>query len=50
MIGPEARAALRECEHLQPGFVASRVNWRPYTDEDRNEYLRVGLERAKTPK
>ena len=45
----EARAALRECEHLQPGFVASRVNWRPYTDEDRNEYLRVGIERAQTP-
>jgi adenylate cyclase len=36
----EARASLRKCDELSPGFVASRRDWRPYTDEAKNEKLR----------
>ena len=43
----QARTALDECERLQAGFVDSRANWRPYTDEDRNQYLLAGLDKAK---
>jgi adenylate cyclase len=43
----EARVAIDRCERSQPGFVASRANWRPYTDEDRNQYLMGGLKKAK---
>jgi len=39
----EARASLNKCDELSRGFVASRRNWRPYTDEAKNEMLRVGL-------
>ncbi len=42
----EAKAALHECERLQPGFVDSRSNWRPYTDNSRNKHLLAGLEKV----
>ncbi|MCI0430820.1 MAG: tetratricopeptide repeat protein [Rhodospirillales bacterium] len=42
----EARHALAECERLQPGFVAARADWRPYTDEAANAHLREGLSKA----
>ena len=41
----EAKAALAECERLQPGFVAKRTTWRPYSDEARNEHFFAGLRR-----
>ena len=43
----EARTALDECERLQAGFVDSRANWCPYTNEGSNRYLLAGLEKAK---
>ena len=39
----EARRALSKCDELQPGFVQSRKNWRPYVDPANNERLREGL-------
>ncbi len=39
----EARAALEQCERLQPGFVAQRANWRPYRNPEANEHLHDGL-------
>ena len=42
----EAQHALAECERLQPGFVAARADWRPYTDEAANAHLREGLREA----
>lgn len=39
----EARAALAECEMLQPGSVAERSSWRPYSDDERNERFFRGL-------
>ena len=41
-----ARAALEACEQLHPGFLASRSNWRPYTNEESNRHLRDGLRKA----
>lgn len=43
----EARATLRECERLQPGFLVSRKGWRPYADAARNEHFFAGLRRHK---
>jgi predicted Zn-dependent protease len=42
----EAQHALAECERLQPGFVAARADWHPYTDEAANAHLREGLRQA----
>ena len=41
----EARAALRQCERLSPGFLASREGWQPYVDPDRNDHFFAGLRR-----
>jgi adenylate cyclase len=43
----EARTTLNECERLQAGFVDSRANWCPYTNDGSNQYLLAGLEKAK---
>ncbi len=43
----EARAALQQCEHLQPGFLESRKDWKPYADAARNEQFFEGLRRHK---
>lgn len=42
----EARAALRECERLRPGLVEQRKNWKPYSDDARNELFFAGLRRT----
>ena len=42
----EARASLKKCDELSPGFVASRRDWRPYADEAKNEKLREALKAA----
>jgi len=42
----EARAALARCEQAQPGFAASRADWRPYVDDAANRHLREGLRKA----
>ena len=39
----EARSALAVCDELQAGFVRSRKDWRPYTDDARNRALTDGL-------
>jgi adenylate cyclase len=39
----EARASLAKCDELDPGFVESRRNWRPYAEQASNERLREGL-------
>lgn len=36
----EARASFGTCEELRPGFLEARKNWRPYSDEAKNESLR----------
>jgi adenylate cyclase len=41
----EADAALRQCERLSPGFLASRKGWQPYSDPDRNDHFFAGLRR-----
>jgi DNA-binding SARP family transcriptional activator/Flp pilus assembly protein TadD len=41
----EACAALRQCERLSPGFLASREGWQPYADPDRNDHFFAGLRR-----
>jgi len=41
----EARAALGECERLEPGYPAKRGNWRPYREPERNEAFFAGLVR-----
>ena len=41
----EARAALTECERLEPGYPARRANWRPYREPERNEAFFAGLVR-----
>ncbi|MCH8924610.1 MAG: hypothetical protein IH924_00565 [Proteobacteria bacterium] len=44
-----AQEELEECERLHPGFLASRADWRPYTDEESNRHLREGLRKAGHP-
>lgn len=44
----DARAALKLCDELSPGFVASRRDWRPYADETKNETLREALRAAES--
>ena len=41
-----ANAALDRCERMQPGFVASRAEWRPYQDAAANEHILDGLRKA----
>lgn len=43
----EARGALQQCERLQPGFLESRKDWKPYVDPARNEHFFEGLRRYK---
>lgn len=43
----EARVALEQCERLQPGFLESRKDWKPYSDAARNEHFFEGLRRHK---
>jgi adenylate cyclase len=45
----DAAAALQRCEDLSPGFVASRADWRPYTDQESNKHLDAGLKKAMAP-
>ena len=42
----DARAALKKCDELSPGFVGSRRDWRPYADAAKNETLRQALRAA----
>lgn len=42
----EARAALDQCERVQPGFVASRAEWRPYRNSADNEHFLDGLRKV----
>ncbi len=44
-----AQADLEECERLHPGSLASRADWRPYTDEASNRHLCEGLRKAGHP-
>jgi adenylate cyclase len=44
----EARASLKKCDELSPGFVGSRRGWRPYADEAKNEKLREALRAAES--
>jgi hypothetical protein len=44
--GAEAGAELARCDELQPGFVAGRADWRPYTNAASNRHLREGLRLA----
>lgn len=41
----EAKKALNECERSQPGFLAQRERWRPYSDDERNQRFFAGLSR-----
>jgi adenylate cyclase len=43
----EGRAALAESDHLQPGLVASRADWRPYVSDAANFRLQEGLQALK---
>jgi adenylate cyclase len=42
----EAQAAARQCEQLQPGFMARRAHWNIYLDPDANAHLADGLRKA----
>jgi adenylate cyclase len=42
----EAQAAARQCEQLQPGFMAKRACWNIYLDPDANAHLTEGLRKA----
>ena len=42
----EAQAAARQCEQLQPGFMAKRAYWNIYLDPDANAHLTEGLRKA----
>ena len=44
----EARASLKKCDELSPGFVDSRRDWRPYAEEAKNEKLRETLRAAES--
>lgn len=44
-----AKSALSECERLQPGFLARREHWRPYSDDARNQRFFAGLIRHHLP-
>jgi adenylate cyclase len=42
----EAHTAARQCEQLQPGFMARRAHWNIYLDPDANAHLTAGLRKA----
>ena len=42
----EAKAALEQCEIIQPGFIASRMEWQPYPNSSDNEHFLDGLRKA----
>ena len=42
----ETRAALVECERLNPDFVKRRTDWQPYPDQISTDHLRDGLRKA----
>jgi tetratricopeptide (TPR) repeat protein len=44
----EARAALKTCDALSPGFVVSRRDWRPYANAAKNARLREALRAAES--
>ena len=41
----EAKSELEKCDKLQPGFLAMRENWRPYSDDTRNQRFFAGISR-----
>ncbi len=41
----EAQAALTRCEQLRPDFILKRRNWRPYSDDSRNDRFFAGMRR-----
>jgi adenylate cyclase len=41
----EARSLLDRCDAIEPGFIAQRAHWQPYSDLRRNEHLLAGLRR-----
>lgn len=45
----EAKKALDECERLEPGFLARRERWRPYSDDERNQRFFAGLSKHGLP-
>lgn len=43
----EAGAALCRCEHIKPGFVAARADWRPYQESVRNDHILDGIRKMR---
>ena len=43
----EASALLDRCNAIDPDYVARKGNWRPYSDQKRNEHFLSGLRRHK---
>ena len=41
----EAKSELENCDKLQPGFLATREKWRPYSDDTRNQRFFAGIMR-----
>ena len=41
----DARAALRRCDEISPGFVESRQNWEPYANPPSNKRFQEALRR-----
>ena len=41
----DAKSALEKCDHLKPGFLATREHWRPYFDDTRNQRFFAGFSR-----
>lgn len=42
---PEARELIDRCRALDPGYLQTRSDWRPYPDAERNDHLLAGLRR-----
>jgi adenylate cyclase len=42
----EARAALDRCERIEPGFIATRAQFRPYEDSAANDHIIDGFHKA----
>ena len=42
----DARAALKACENIQPGFVVRRASWAPYRNETDNQHILEGIRKA----
>ncbi len=42
----EARAALDECERIQPGFIDKRARWEPYRNPADNQHILDGVRKA----